>query len=85
MAVAGSAVGSALILHRDSTIVTSRISRPGRVEFVRDRVLLGGKGIDEGIVPVDLEGVVEVQGVAMDDGDLACDVHRRPAQNGCAG
>lgn len=77
--------GSALFLHCDSTIVTSRVSRPGSVEFVRDRVLLGGEGIDEGIVPADLEGVVEVLGVVKDDDDLACDVHRRPAWNGCAG
>lgn len=77
--------GSALFLHRDSTLVTSRISRPGRVESVRERVLLGGKGIDSGIVPADLEGVVEVLGDAMDHDDLAYDVHRRPAWNGCAG
>lgn len=36
-------------------------------------------------MPADLEGVVEVLGIAMEDDDLAGDAHRRPARNSGAG
>lgn len=74
--------GSALVLHRDSALIVSRIGRPGGVEFIHDRVFLGGSGVDEGIVPADLEGVGEVREVVVEDADLAGDVHRRPALDG---
>lgn len=57
--------GSALFLHSDSALIVSRISRPGGAEFIRDCVFLGGRGVDEGIVPPDLEGVGEVRDVVM--------------------
>lgn len=55
--------GAALFLHCDSALVVSRIGRPGGVEFIRERVFLGGGGEDGGIVPADLEGVAEVRDV----------------------
>lgn len=76
--------GSALVLHRDSALIVSRIGRPGGVEFIRDRVFLGDSGVDEGIVPPDVEGVGEVREVVVEDADLAGDVHRRPALDGGA-
>lgn len=76
--------GFAFFLHRDLAIIDSRIGRPGGAEFIRDRVFLGGSGVDEGIVPTDLEGVGEVRLSVVEDADLAGDAHRRPALNGGA-
>lgn len=76
--------GSVLFLHRNFAVIVSRIGRPGGPEFIRDRALLGGKGVDEGIVPPDLEGVGEVRDVVVYDVDLAGDAHWRPALNGGA-
>lgn len=76
--------GSAFFLHRDSALIDSRVGCPGGAEIIRDRVFLGGSGVDEGIVPPDLEGVGEVREVVVEDADLAGDAHRRPTLNGGA-
>lgn len=76
--------GFALFLHRDSALIVSRIGGPGGAEFIRDRVFFGGRGVDEGTVPRDLEGVGEVRDVDVYDDDVAGDVHWRPALNGGA-
>lgn len=56
--------GFALFLHRDFALIVPRIVRPGGIEFIHDRVFLGGWGVDDGIVPPDLEGVGEVPDIA---------------------
>lgn len=74
----------ASFLHGNSALIVSRIGRPGGVEFIHDRVFLGGGGVDRGIVLPDLEGVGEVPGIAVWDVDLADDFHWRPTLNGGA-
>lgn len=57
--------GFALLLHRDSALVVSRIGRPGGAEFIHDCVFFGGRGVDKGTMPRDLEGVGEVRDVVV--------------------
>lgn len=77
--------GFALFLHHDSALIVPRIGCPCGVEFIHDRIFLGGRGVDEGIVLPDLEGVGQVRDVVVKDADLAGDAHWRPTLNGSAG
>lgn len=63
--------GSALVLDCDTTFITSRVSRSGRVDFILDFVFCGGRGVDEDAVPRELESMRQVRDVVVTDANLA--------------
>lgn len=77
--------GFALVLDSDPTFIISRVSCSGRAEFIYDWVFRAGKGVDESIIPSDLESVCQVLDVVVADADLAADAHWCPALNSAPG
>lgn len=61
----------ALVLDCDTTLITPRVSCPGRVKFIYDCVFYSGRGVDWNVVPCELKSMIQVRDVVMTDFDLA--------------